>query len=76
MGTHRATVKNGRLLLDEPTSLPEGAVLELVVDDEGDDLDEAERQALHEHLAAAWKTVQEGKVRPVEEILAELHARR
>ena len=75
MGTHRATVKNGRLLLDEPTPLPEGEVLDLIVDDEGDDLDDAERQDLHEHLAAAWKAVQEGKVRPVEQILAEILAR-
>ena len=33
----RAHVKNGRLLVDEPTTLPEGTVLDLVLDDEGDD---------------------------------------
>jgi hypothetical protein len=40
----RALVKNGHLVLDEPTSLPEGTVLDLVVDDEGDNLDDEERR--------------------------------
>jgi hypothetical protein len=31
----RATVRNGRLIVDQPTDLPEGTVLDLVVDDEG-----------------------------------------
>jgi hypothetical protein len=38
------------------TLLPEGTTLNLVVDDEGDDLDDAERAALDAHLAAAWKS--------------------
>jgi hypothetical protein len=46
MSTIRARVRNGRLIVDEPTSLPEGTELELVVDDAGDTLDEAERAAL------------------------------
>ena len=76
MSVHRARVAGGRLLLDEPTSLPEGAVFDLVVDDEGDDLDAAEREALHAHLLAAWEAVKQGQVRPVEQILTELHSRR
>jgi hypothetical protein len=75
MASHRAQVKNGRLTLDEPTTLPEGTVLDLVIDDEGDDLDDDERAALHEHLAAAWESVLQGKARPVAEILAELRTR-
>jgi hypothetical protein len=43
----RARVENGRLQRDEPTELPDGTELNLVVDDEGDDLTEQERQALH-----------------------------
>jgi len=38
---------------DEPSTLPDGTVLDLVVDDEGDDLDEAERAALNESIARA-----------------------
>ena len=72
----RALVKNGHLVLDEPTTLPEGMVLDLVVDDEGDDLDDEERVALHEHLAAAWDSASRGNVRPADEILNELRRRR
>lgn len=31
----RARVQNGRLIVDDPTTLPEGTVLDLVCDDEG-----------------------------------------
>ncbi len=34
----RARVKDGRLILDQTTSLPDGMTLDLVLDDEGDDL--------------------------------------
>src|SRR5204862_6425852 len=48
----KAQVKNGRLVLDEPTDLPEGEVVELVPVDEvlasgGDYLDDEERKRLH-----------------------------
>jgi len=46
----QARVENGRLVLDEPTPLPDGTVLNLVLD-EGDDLSDSERQALHDALA-------------------------
>jgi hypothetical protein len=45
MSAIRARVQNGRLLLDAPTALPEGTVLDLVIDDEGDDFDERARRA-------------------------------
>lgn len=47
----RARVQNGRIVVDEPTTLREGTVIDLVADDEGDDLTEAERTALHEALS-------------------------
>ncbi|MBI5512871.1 MAG: hypothetical protein HY909_03840 [Deltaproteobacteria bacterium] len=72
----RATVRNGRLVLDEPTAIPEGTVLSLVVDDEGDDLDESERSALHDAIRRSWASVRAGRGREVEELLAELRARR
>jgi hypothetical protein len=71
----RAQVRNGHLVLDEPTSLPEGTVLDLVVDDEGDNLDDEERAALHSDLAAAWESVRQGRVRPATDILNELRSR-
>lgn len=72
----RATVRNGRLVMDEPTSMPEGTVLSLVVDDEGDDLDEAEREALHQSIARSWESLQAGQGRDATDLLAELRSRR
>lgn len=53
MNPFRARVENGRLILDEPTTLPEGTVVQLVLDDEGDDLTDQERSALHAALSAS-----------------------
>jgi hypothetical protein len=68
----RAKVQNGRLVVDEPTTLPEGTVLDLVVDDEGDDLDDEERARLHARLDAAWASAQAGSVRPAADVIAKL----
>ena len=71
----RAKVKDGRLLLDEPTSLPDGNILELVVDDEGDDLMDGERQALNEAIRRAWESAAAGRVKPAKAIVDELRTR-
>lgn len=68
-------VRNGRLVIDEPTDLPEGTELDLVVSDEGDDLSAEEREALHAALARAWKQVTEGRVVPAAEVLDDLEER-
>ena len=39
MAALRAQVRHGRLVLDVPTKLPEGTVLELTAADPGDNLD-------------------------------------
>jgi hypothetical protein len=67
----RARVQNGRLRLGQPTGLPEGTELDLVIDDEGDDLTEHERQALHETLSRSWTSTQAGKLRPAAAIISE-----
>lgn len=72
----RARVEKGRLVLNEPTILPEGTVVDLVLDDEGDDLTDAERRALHEALSASWKSAEAGRLRAASEILDELRQRR
>jgi len=74
-GLH-APVKNGRLLLDEPTTLPDRTVIDMVTDDGGDDLTSDERRALHEALSASWKSAEAGRVRPASAILDELRQRR
>jgi hypothetical protein len=71
----RARVHNGRLQLDEPTELPDGTVLDLVVDDEDDDLDDEEREARDEAISRAWESVLAGRGRPAEEVLAGLPRR-
>ncbi|HEX5054733.1 MAG TPA: hypothetical protein VFZ65_23355 [Planctomycetota bacterium] len=68
----RARVQNGRLIVDEPTSLPEGTVIDLVMDDEGDDLDDAERKARDASLVAAWQQAQNGEGRPAGAVLDDL----
>ena len=69
MSPLRARVENGRLYLDEPTELPEGTELELVVDDDGDDLTDQERQALHETLLTSWSSAEAGKSRPASALI-------
>lgn len=61
--------------LDEPCPLPEGTVLNLVLDDEGDDMDAGERQALHDAISNAWAAARAGRVRPAQEIIDALRRR-
>lgn len=76
MSPLRARVEKGRIVLDEPTTLRDGTVIDLVADDEGDDLSEEERRALHEALTASSKSAEAGKLRPASAILDELRQRR
>lgn len=76
MNRLRARVENGRLILDEPTTLPDGTVLDLVLDDEGDDLSDEEREELHKALTASLESSEQGRTRPISEIIEELRARR
>ena len=76
MSPLRARVEKGRLILDEPTTLPEGTVVDLVADDEGDNLTEDERRVLHEAIEASWKSAEAGRLRPASAILDELRQRR
>ena len=76
MAPLRARVEKGRVVLNEPTTLPDGTVLDLVADDEGDDLTDAERRALHEALSASWTSADAGRLRSSTAILDELRQRR
>jgi len=68
----QARVKNGRLIVDEPTSLPEGTVLDLVLDDEGDDLGDSECALRDAAITKAWQQALDGQGRPVESLLRDL----
>jgi hypothetical protein len=76
MNPLRARVESGRLILDEPTSLPEGTVVDLVLDDEGDTLTDEDRQALHNALSSSWKAAEAGRHHPGSRILDELRRKR
>ena len=76
METLRARVRNGRLVLDEPTSLPEGTEIELAVADPGDDLDDDQRARLHESIERGIDDARAGRTIPAEDVIAELKKRR
>ena len=73
--TIKATVKAGRLVVDEPTSLPEGTEVELLPLDPGDWLDDADRAALHKALRESDADVAAGRLVDAEEVLKEIRSR-
>jgi hypothetical protein len=73
--TLKARVKAGRLVMDEPTDLPEGTEVELLPLDPGDWLDDDSRAALHKALLASDEDVKAGRVVDAEVILRELRSR-
>jgi hypothetical protein len=60
--------------MDEPTELPEGAKVDLLLRDPGDWLDPADREALHRALAASQEDVEAGRLIDADEVLRELRA--
>jgi len=72
--TLKAHVLEGRLVVDEPTHLPEGTEVELLPLDPGDWLDPEDRAALHRALAASQEDIEAGRLIDAEEVLRELQA--
>jgi hypothetical protein len=80
MGALMAHVRGGRLLLDEPTDLPNGEVVELVPLDEvlangGDYLDAEDRERLHASIDRGLEDVRAGRTVEARQVMAELRAR-
>ena len=73
--TIRARVSAGRLVVDEPTDLPEGTEVDLLPLDPGDWLDEADRAALHKALRESNTDVAAGRLVDADEILRDLRPR-
>jgi hypothetical protein len=73
--TIKARVRAGRLVLDEPTMLPEGTEVELLPLDPGDWLDDADRAALHAALAASEQDIAAGRLIDASDVLKELRSR-
>ena len=72
--TIKARVHDGRLVLDEPTDLPEGTEVELLPLDPGDWLDETSREALHEALRESDADIAAGRLVDADDILRELRS--
>ena len=73
-------MKNGRLVLDEPTDRPEGDEVELVPLDEvlasgGDYLDAEDRERLHDSIERGVAEVEAGRTVDAKLVLDELRAR-
>lgn len=69
----QARVENGRLVLDAPTDLPEGKVVELkALDDDG--LTDEERAEVLAAVDEGLADVKAGHTKPLSEILARLRA--
>lgn len=73
--TIKGRVHAGRLVVDEPTTLPEGTEIELLPLDPGDWLDDTDRAALHAALAESDADIAGGRLVDAAEILKDLRAR-
>lgn len=71
----KARVLDGRIVVDEPTDLPEGTEVHLLLVDPGDWLSDAERAALHVALLESETDVAAGRLVHAREILEQLRSR-
>ena len=72
--TLKGRVRAGRLVIDEPTDLPDGTEVELLPLDPGDWLDDADRAALHDALRQSEGDVEAGRLVTAEDVLRELRS--
>ena len=70
----KARVRNGRLTFDEPTTLPEGAEVHVILDD-GDELDADERAELHRAIDEGMADGDAGRDEDADVVIDELLAR-
>lgn len=71
----KAQVKGGRLVLDEPTDLPEGAEVELTLVEDGE-LDPEEWARLHQAIEDGAQDIERGDHDDGFEFIARLRANR
>jgi hypothetical protein len=72
----RARVREGRLVLDEPTDLPEGTEVELIPAEDIDTLEPAERARLFGFLQQSIREHTPGTGIPAADILERVHTAR
>ena len=73
--TIKARVNAGRLVVDEPTDLPDGTEVDLLPLDPGDWLDEGSRAALHKALRESNAEIAAGRLVDADEVLRDLRSR-
>ena len=69
----KAHVRGGRLILDEPTNLPEGAEVRVALVD-GDELDDHERADLHAAIIEAEAELDAGQAVTEDDLWSRLRA--
>jgi hypothetical protein len=73
MQPFKAHVRRGRLVLDEPTDLPEGAEVRLAIVDD-DEMSDEEHARLRAELEASIGEAKAGQLVDAEVVMAELRA--
>ena len=72
----RAHVVNGRIVVDEPVDLPDGAEISVYLyDAAGDGMSEEERSALQSALERSLAQADAGELIDADDVLDELHRR-
>jgi len=69
----KTIIRNGRIVVDEPTSLPDGYEVELHVLG-GDDMTEEERQRLHASIARGLRDGRAGREMDLDSFVDQLDA--
>jgi hypothetical protein len=70
----KAHVKKGRLVLDEPTDLPEGTEVQVTIVDD-DEMRDEERARLHAALERSMAQAKAGKLTDADEVIGRLLSR-
>lgn len=71
----KVQVQGGRLVLDEPTSMPDGTEVDVAMLGD-DDLDPEQRAALHRALDESLEQEARGEVHDLAQVISSLRARR
>jgi hypothetical protein len=74
--TLKARVQGGRVVVEDSVDLPDDTELQLLVVDEGDDLDDEERARLHAALEESQRQVDRGEVVSLDAVLSDFRAGR
>jgi hypothetical protein len=72
----KVRVENGKIVGDAPAGFTEGTELELCLAEPEEEMTDEELVALNAALDAAWRSVEAGRVRPAQDVIAGLRSRR